>query len=473
MRRLLPLIALLWFVSCEKDVNKLAPPPKPEPPVSNRTEAQKLRDSVYFYYKKDSYWTDAIKVYNPISTFTDLYSSPEEVLAALMKQTPFHAGYNGPFDRFSRLEDISSGSGRAKADLADGYGMYLTFVRVGTTTQLYVYFVEGGSPAAEQGVKRGDRIIEMNKNTDMSQGNVNFIQDAIDGNNLDMKVLRAGKEISFKMAYTTYSINPVLADTVYSINNKNVGYIAMSSFEEMYDDGGRETQMYKDLQRVFDNFGAKNIADIIVDLRYNVGGYVRTAEYFADKIINSSGDGQVMFKYDVNKNLKYLPNGRLNPEFADVTFQRKNSTNIQKVVFLVSNETASASEIVISALKPYMDVKLIAEFDATFGKPVGFFRQDIMGKVGLWTASFKIINKDGFTDYWDGIPGDLKNVTDNITLDFKDPKEDMIASALNYIKTGALIKVSMAGKASTRNSSSSIQKLQRINQPKERDLIKN
>ena len=214
----------------------------------------------------------------------------------------------------------------------------------------------------------------------MSQGNVNFIQDAIDGNNLDMKVLRAGKEISFKMAYTTYNINPVIADTVYSINNKNVGYIAMSSFEEMYDDGMRQTQMYKDLQRVFDNFGSKNIADIIVDLRYNGGGYVSTAVHFANKIINSSGNGQVMFKYDVNKNLKYLTNGRLNPEYSDVLFQRENSTNIQKVVFLVTEETASASEIVISALKPYMDVKLIAEFDGTFGKPVGFFRQDIMGK---------------------------------------------------------------------------------------------
>ncbi|WP_312135892.1 S41 family peptidase [Sphingobacterium sp.] len=475
MKKLIPLFALLILFSCKKDITKISPPPRPETPISSRTDEQKLRDSVYYYYKEQSYWTESVGTYDPISSFTDKYNTPDNVLSALMQQTPFHAGYNGPIDRFSRIDDISSdGGSRAKrADLADGYGIYLTFARVNNAVYLYAYFIEGGSPAESKGMRRGDRIIEMNGNTDMSQNNISYIQKALDGPNLNLKVLREGKEVVVpEMTYTSYDINPVTKDSVLTVGTKKYGYLALSSFEEMTDDRGNSTAMLNDLNAAFDNFQKNNVNELILDFRVNTGGYVSTAIYLANKIINSNGDGKLMFSYDVNKNLEKYKSGR-NAQFDNEIFHKNNTTEIQKVVFLVTEYTASAAEIVISVLKPYMDVKLVAEKSATFGKPVGFYRQDIMDKIGLWVASFKVVNASGYTDYWDGIPADIKNVTDNVTLDFGNPNENMVAAALSYLSTGSLTTTAREARASTRFGSSSTTPLNRINKLRERDLIKN
>ncbi|MDM1050134.1 MULTISPECIES: S41 family peptidase [Sphingobacterium] len=475
MKKLIPLFALLILFGCKKDITKISPPPRPEPRNTSRTEEQKLRDSVYYYYKEQSYWTESIGTYDPISSFTDKYSTPDDVLSALMQQTPFHAGYDGPIDRFSRIEDISSdGGSRAKrADLADGYGIYLTFARVSGAVYLYAYFIEGGSPAESKGMRRGDRIIEVNGNTDMSQNNTSFIQSALDGPKLNLKVLRDGKEVVVpEMTYTSYDINPVTKDSVLTIGTKKYGYLALSSFEEMTDDRGNSTAMLNDLNAAFDNFQKNNVNELILDFRVNTGGYVSTAIYLANKIINSKGDNQLMFSYDVNKNLEKYKSGR-GAQFDDEIFDKNNNAEVQKVVFLVTEYTASAAEIVISVLKPYMDVKLVAEESATFGKPVGFYRQDIMGKIGLWAASFKVVNASGYTDYWDGIPADIRNITDNVTLDFGNPNENMIAAALNYLSTGSLTTAAREARASTRIGSSSAIPLNRINKLRERDLIKN
>ncbi|MGO3241562.1 MAG: hypothetical protein ACTIKD_13945, partial [Sphingobacteriaceae bacterium] len=144
---------------------------------------------------------------------------------------------------------------------------------------------------------------------------------------------------------------------------------------------------------------------------------------------------QVMFSYDVNKNLE-TEREQGDREFADEVFKRANNLELQRVYFLVTDYTASASEIVIAALMPYMDVQIIADGRATYGKPVGFFREDILGEIGLWAASFKIVNADGYSDYWDGIPASRSNVFDNFYRDFGDPTESMTKAAIDHITTG-------------------------------------
>jgi len=134
----------------------------------------------------------------------------------------------------------------------------------------------------------------------------------------------------------------------------------------------------------------------------------------------------------------------------------------------VSDYTASASEIVISALKPYMDVKLVGYDASTYGKPVGFYREDILGKVGLWAASFKIINAANYTDYWDGIPADYPNVFDNFYKQFGDPSEDMTRKALNIL-------IGPGSKASSRTATvrSSVNRTTReLNKIPRRNMIK-
>ncbi|MGO1648054.1 MAG: S41 family peptidase [Sphingobacterium sp.] len=451
------LVMLLTVVSCKKDPAQISPPPRPGGD-GDRTSEQRVLDSVYSKYKKLSYWESSIEIADPISDLTDSYTHAEGLLSYLKSQTPkktdyvVHPEYSGPLDRFSWIEDLDGGtSSSARADLADGYGLYLTFDG-SKEDSLFVYFVEGGSPGAEAGIKRGQRVIQMEGDSAMVYSNLTNITDYIEGNKLNITVYSESKgELDLDLTYTTYDIDPIVQDTIYQRGNDRIGYLALSSFEEMQNDNGSPTPMHQNLERIFDAFGAggKKINELIIDLRYNGGGYVSTASYLANKIINPSGNEQVMFSYDVNKNLE-TEREQGDREFADEVFKRANNLELQRVYFLVTDYTASASEIVIAALMPYMDVQIIADGRATYGKPVGFFREDILGDIGLWAASFKIVNADGYSDYWDGIPASRSNVFDNFYRDFGDPTESMTKAAIDHITTGTFSAKANDVRASSR-----------------------
>src|SRR5690606_18265157 len=138
-----------------------------------------------------------------------------------------------------------------------------------------------------------------------------------------------------------------IESVIFQQNNKNIGYLALSSFEEIQNDFGSKTALYTALDTIFSQFEDNNIEDIIMDLRYNTGGYVSTAIFLNNKIINSTGDGKVMFTYEVNKNLA-LERTKGSRDFLPENFKKDNSMEIKNVYFLVSDMTASASEIVIS-----------------------------------------------------------------------------------------------------------------------------
>ena len=106
---------------------------------------------------------------------------------------------------------------------------------------------------------------------------------------------------------------------------------------------------------------------------------------------------------------------------------------MSRVFFIVSRETASASELLINNLHPYLDVKLIG--DTTFGKPVGFFPISIF-KYAIYPISFKTVNSVGSADYYDGFAPD-KLSPDGVNKNWGDVSEPSLQSALNYINTGS------------------------------------
>ncbi|RZK15528.1 MAG: hypothetical protein EOO86_16565, partial [Pedobacter sp.] len=114
-------------------------------------------------------------------------------------------------------------------------------------------------------------------------------------------------------------------------------------------------------------------------------------------------------------------------------FAKRGSLNgLTRVYFLVAGGTASASELLINNLKPVMDVKLIGR--KTYGKPVGFFSLRI-DKKDLYIPQFQTKNQANFGDYFDGMAVD-KDVADDLTKDFGDASEKLLAQALNYSATG-------------------------------------
>ncbi|MGJ1329655.1 S41 family peptidase [Sphingobacterium siyangense] len=458
---ILALIGLLVF-SCKKDT----PQPEPEPEPVERTEAQLIKDDIYKYYKLYSLWDKSIPDYTKDpSQFTDKYGSADLVLDALKKMTPAHAAYpNGVFDRFSYMEGLdgyntgATASGRLKMDTNEGYGIY---VQLGTedekTAQPIIYFVEGGSPAQKAGFKRSDFITAVNGDSDYSiavtctatgctindasarDKMMNKLNAALDAGTLKLQVKHQdGTTTTKDLTYANgYTIDPIYKDSVYTYNGNNVGYLALSSFEEIENNNVNQ----QNIDAAFTKFQEKQIKSLIVDLRYNGGGYVDASAYVADKIGGAITKGKLMLTYEVNDYIKATPS--INKMFQDTKFEGKSNLNLSKVYFLVSDRTASAAEMIINVLKPYLQVQIIASGTRTYGKPVGFFEQVVQKKVSFWPVSFLLKNSANFSDYWDGLVPDKSNITDYVFVDVGDKKETMLATALNDAAPGITTKASI------------------------------
>ncbi|MGE8427236.1 MAG: S41 family peptidase [Sphingobacterium sp.] len=452
----------LFVFSCKKDTPK--PEPKPEP--VERTEAQLIKDDIYKYYKLYSLWDKSIPDYtSDPSQFTDKYGSADMVLDALKKLTPAHAAYpNGVFDRFSYMLGLdgyntgTTASGRLKMDTNDGYGIY---VQLGTedekTAQPIIYFVEGGSPAQKAGFKRSDFITAVNGDSDYSiavtctatgctindasarDKMMSKLNAALDAGTLKLQVKHQdGTTTTKDLTYGNgYTIDPIYKDSVYTYNGNNVGYLALSSFEEIENNNVNQQK----IDAAFEKFQTQQIKSLIVDLRYNGGGYVDASAYVADKIGGAITKGKLMLTYEVNDYIKATPS--INKMFQDTKFEGKSNLNLSKVYFLVSDRTASAAEMIINVLKPYLQVQIIASGTRTYGKPVGFFEQVVQKKVSFWPVSFLLKNSANFSDYWDGLVPDKSNITDYVFVDVGDKKETMLATALNDAAPGITTKASI------------------------------
>lgn len=452
----------LFVFSCKKDT----PKPEPEPEPVERTEAQLIKDDIYKYYKLYSLWDKSIPDYtSDPSQFTDKYGSADMVLDALKKLTPAHASYpNGVFDRFSYMLGLdgyntgTTASGRPKMDTNDGYGIY---VQLGTedekTAQPIIYFVEGGSPAQKAGFKRSDFITAVNGDSDYSiavtctttgctindasarDKMMNKLNAALDAGTLKLQVKHQdGTTTTKDLTYANgYTIDPIYKDSVYTYNGNNVGYLALSSFEEIENNNVNQQK----IDAAFEKFQTQQIKSLIVDLRYNGGGYVDASAYVADKIGGAITKGKLMLTYEVNDYIKATPS--INKMFQDTKFEGKSNLNLSKVYFLVSDRTASAAEMIINVLKPYLQVQIIASGTRTYGKPVGFFEQVVQKKVSFWPVSFLLKNSANFSDYWDGLVPDKSNITDYVFVDVGDKKETMLATALNDAAPGITTKASI------------------------------
>ncbi|QQT53221.1 hypothetical protein I6I98_23745 [Sphingobacterium multivorum] len=452
----------LFVFSCKKD----NPKPEPEPEPVERTEAQLIKDDIYKYYKLYSLWDKSIPDYtSDPSQFTDKYGSADLVLDALKKMTPAHTAYpNGVFDRFSYMLGLdgyntgAAASGRLKMDTNDGYGIY---VQLGTedekTAQPIIYFVEGGSPAQKAGFKRSDFITAVNGDSDYSiavtctatgcsindasarDKMMNKLNAALDAGTLKLQVKHQDGTTTIKdLTYANgYTIDPIYKDSIYTYNGNNVGYLALSSFEEIENNNVNQQK----IDAAFDKFQTQQIKSLIVDLRYNGGGYVDASAYVADKIGGAITKGKLMLTYEVNDYIKATPS--INKMFQDTKFEGKSNLNLSKVYFLVSDRTASAAEMIINVLKPYLQVQIIASGTRTYGKPVGFFEQVVQKKVSFWPVSFLLKNSANFSDYWDGLVPDKSNITDYVFVDVGDKKETMLATALNDAAPGITTKASI------------------------------
>jgi len=167
---------------------------------------------------------------------------------------------------------------------------------------------------------------------------------------------------SIALTKAEYTENPVFITKTINSNSKKIGYLMYNSFTTNFDD---------ELNAAFLTLKNEGITDLIVDLRYNGGGSVRTAVYLSS-MITGQFPGQLFAKKKWNDKIVFSVSNleeKFTNQINNGNIQESiNSLSLDKVYFITTNSSASASELVINGLKPYIDVKTIGT--KTHGKYV-------------------------------------------------------------------------------------------------------
>ena len=403
------------LASCKKEVSVTEPTaqPLPEQPAPATSVSDLIKDTSLMVAKELYLWNDKIPSTFDARSFAD----PDKIMTGI-RQYSIEPGFNDPVDRWSfaykqqQWDNVSSG-------VTEDFGLNVFFFAAG---DLRVRSVEKASAAGKAGIQRGWRISKINGNTNLTSANADFIIDNVYSSNAGSFtfVKPDGNTVNISLTAATYQEHPIFLDSVYTVGSKKVGYLVFNSFL------GDTTEIYNEFQRVFNKFSNAQVNDVVVDLRYNGGGYVSVQERLANYLVNNAGNGNVMMKQQYNKLL-----GEYNStEF----FRKRGALNLSRVFFIVSKNTASASELLINNLKPYMEVKLVGP-NNTYGKPVGFFPYPV-GDWYVFPVSFRTTNKNGEGSYFSGIPVDGQ-VTDGLDKNWGDKTESAFATALSYISTGS------------------------------------
>lgn len=409
------ILALSIFTSCsKKDDSGYTNNPPPAPVV---TAEDRIKDTALSIARDIYLWYNQIPAnFNPRT-----YADPNKIMEAIRPysiESTFST--TTPVDRFS-FGALKVDWDRVSTGISGDFGIGAGFI---SNTDLRISSVERASPAGLAGVRRGWQITKVNGSTSIttSSQDIAFLNNAIFSSTSTTFTFRKpdGTTVDKTLNVATYQTHPVMVDSVYTIGAKTIGYMVFDSFI------GDTVEIKSEMNRVFNRFDAAGVNDVVIDLRYNGGGYVSMAERLSNYLAPISASGNLMMKQQFNDKYGPLYNSSTN-------FNKLGSLNLPRVFFIVRGGTASASELVINNMLPFMDVKLIGS--TTYGKPVGFFPIPV-GAWYVFPVSFKTVNKLGQSNYFNGFTPNAV-VADGIDKDWGDVTEASFASALKYITTGS------------------------------------
>lgn len=368
------------------------------------TATADIRDSLWAYMQDVYLWYDKL----PATFDARSYSDPESEMDALRAYQTL--------DRWSFVEKASDFNSYFSDGETKDFGFWIKY---DSNNELRVRYVYAQSPAGKVGVERGWKLTSINGQAIASVSDDALISAFYDATSTTFGFQRAdGSSVTVPLTTATYTLNTVLFNKTYDVAGKKVGYLVFNSFTG--------TPSQNELKAVLSNFETAGVNELIVDLRYNGGGDVNTQTMLANALAPTSVTrSSVMFSYQHNN--------KLSDWDETVKFSKTGSLNLSRIFFITTSSSASASELLINNLKPYLDVKLIGK--ATHGKPVGMYGFEVMDYV-IAPIAFKTVNAKNVGDYYSGLAVDA-SVADGLDKNWGDPLENCLATALGYIQTGS------------------------------------
>lgn len=326
-----------------------------------------------------------------------------------------------PKDRYSYAKNTTVARQFLVEGTFTGYGISWAYE---SADVLKARLIEPLSPLAAAGAVRGDTIVGIDGLTP-AQVTAGQLAPVSTTGIVRTFVLKdaAGVQRTLSVQSATFPLSPVIkAEVLTAANGAKVGYLM---YQEFITTGSAA------MGAAFDKFRTAGVTDLILDFRYNLGGYTDQARNMATMAGGTAVEGKVFASYRFNakqsaKNFVETFNARSAPAVP--------LANINKVIVITSGETASASELVINALRPFKNVITIGS--TSYGKPYGFrTTADVCGVV-YNAVNVELSNAAGFADYSAGFVPTCA-VADDLTRQFGDAAEGRTAAALGYISTGS------------------------------------
>jgi len=373
--------------------------PIDDAPPSDKFSSEE-KDFLYTLFKTDYYWAE----YTPQSFDTSPYSEPQAMIDALKYS---------PLDRWSFVFNIDDYNALNK-QTGFGFGFDTSY---DINRNLIAAYIDMNSPAEKAGIKRGDIINTINGEV-ATEELFYSIQDER-GKIGTFGITREGENLTISLAVQYYSYKVSNGEILKTLNGEDIGYLRFDSFTENAID---------EIEPIFDKFKEANIKKMVIDLRYNGGGSLNTASILLDKLVRDK-DNKVQFTTIWNSS--YSVNNESSLFQTD-----DNSLDLKQVIFLVTEDSASASELVINSLyASYIGVDVVLIGSTTHGKPVGM-SATMYGNNIYYLINFSIANGDGFSNYFNGLPVNCP-VADDLTHNLGDTNESMLKEALYYIDNGS------------------------------------
>jgi C-terminal processing protease CtpA/Prc len=384
MKKIIALVAIMSLVSCNKETDEVA-----NQDISVNQQISQIMNTAY-------YWIEEMPYINPELPYT-------------AKQ--FFKAHLVEHDRYSLITTAQQMSVMLGSGQEYGMGLELGSDQY---SNIFVAVIFNQSPFYNEGVRRGWKIIEINDQT-------------IDPYNAYYQLSQPTCEIKFQTpdgAIVTITKEQTLIDNNsllgYKIIDGKVGYLAFLDFSEDLD---------KEIKPAFDTFQDAGITDLILDLRYNGGGLVEEAIKILNNLNNTLLNGKLAFTMEHNSLINFM----------DTSYYFESGThnlNLNRLFVITTENTASASELIITALMPHFDVFSVGT--NTYGKPVGMYIIPVDEYVML-PVTFRSVNADGYADYYDGITPD-EQISEDSYKNWGSEEDEKVKSILNFINVGSFLK---------------------------------
>jgi len=393
-------------------------------PVGEKAWISAYMNDVYLFYR------------DIVAVDPNAYGTQEDYFNALIVRSK---------DRFSFVELQSTADAFFNLGQDIGYGAVF---KIDTDNDLRIGFVDAAGPLAAQNVARGAQIVTLNgmqaSALSTTQLNALLFPTSV-GVPLALTVVDLNQTVARNVSVSSAAVveNPVPLAQVIPSDPSNpaspkIGYL-------LFNDHIATSE--SELIAAISSFQAAGVADVVLDIRYNGGGFL----YIASELASMLGGNRIAPAAVFDKlvfNDKH-PEKTANPAnivgfpATSTTGQPLPVLDLARVIMITAPGTCSASEALINGLTPFVNVVRIG--GTTCGKPYGFIQANNCGDA-FFAIQFQGVNDVGFGDFQNGFAPTCP-VADDFSHALGDPAEGRLSAALSYSRAGSCPATAIAHRA--------------------------